>query len=109
MDDLSKTRKKTRWGDIFNNYLSQGCDYADAAFRADEWEKLNSRRNKQTDMPQSDVYEISVIEAKINKIKQRLFWYENRPDDDRVVEMVDQLRAYRKQLIELNENPANYI
>lgn len=102
-------RKEWTWGAIFDKYLAEGCDYADAAYRADEWEKLNSRRTKQTDMPQSDAYEISVIESKIDKIKQKLFWYDNRPDDNEVVEMIDKLRGYRKRLIELNANPNQYI
>jgi hypothetical protein len=34
------------WGAIFDKYLAQGCDYADAAYRADQWEKLNLRKNK---------------------------------------------------------------
>ena len=27
------------WGDIFNKYRRRGHDHADAAYRADQWEK----------------------------------------------------------------------
>lgn len=31
------------WGDAFWHYASSGHDYADAAYRADEWEKRRAR------------------------------------------------------------------
>ena len=31
------------WGDVFWHYASAGHDYADAAYRADEWEKRRAR------------------------------------------------------------------
>lgn len=35
----SKKHRKTKWGDIFDKYLAQGCDYAYAAYKeASFWE-----------------------------------------------------------------------
>ena len=33
---MDKRRPKV-WGDEFQRHVSNGCDHADAAFRADEW------------------------------------------------------------------------
>lgn len=36
---MAKAKVKT-WGDEFQRHLSNGCDHADVAYRADEWERL---------------------------------------------------------------------
>jgi hypothetical protein len=32
-------RRWRSWGDVFRHYLNRGHDHADAAYRADEWER----------------------------------------------------------------------
>ena len=36
---MIKAKKKT-WGDEFQRHVSNGHDYADAAYRADEWKRI---------------------------------------------------------------------
>ena len=33
------------WGHVYQHYLDKGCDHADAAYRADEWEKRKERKD----------------------------------------------------------------
>ena len=42
---MSKAKTKT-WGDEFHRHLSNGCDHADAAYRADEWERLRCVKSR---------------------------------------------------------------
>lgn len=41
---MSETKRRTTWGDVFRRNLAKGMDHADAAFRADEWEKRRRRK-----------------------------------------------------------------
>lgn len=42
---MPKAKAKT-WGDEFQRHLANGCDHADAAYRADEWERLRSIKSR---------------------------------------------------------------
>lgn len=39
-------RKTKTWGDEFQRHLSNGCDHADAAYRADEWARQRRRKSR---------------------------------------------------------------
>ena len=41
---MAKTKKKT-WDDVFNRHLDKGMDHADAAYRADQWERQRARQS----------------------------------------------------------------
>ena len=45
---MAKKRPKT-WDDEFNRHLDKGMDHADAAYRADEWERQRARRSLNRD------------------------------------------------------------
>lgn len=45
----SKKILKTKWGDIFDKYLAEGCDYAYAAYKADEWERSADKSPERSD------------------------------------------------------------
>ena len=42
---MAKARAKT-WDDVFNGHLDKGMDHADAAYRADEWERRRRRKSR---------------------------------------------------------------
>ena len=52
---MAKEKPKT-WGDEFQRHVSNGCDHADAAYRADEWERLKTGRERRSvsDAPGTD-------------------------------------------------------
>ena len=50
----------------------------------------------------SIAYEITLLEVRIDKIKQELFWYDNVPKDEEIVELVMQWRDMEKRLQVLN-------
>ena len=43
-------------------------------------------------------YKKTILEGRIDRIKQRLFFYDNRPSDGEVVELIDEWRNINKQL-----------
>ncbi len=45
---MAKAKPKT-WDDEFQRHVCKGCDHADAAYRADEWERLKAGRTKRAD------------------------------------------------------------
>ncbi|MCZ6608451.1 MAG: hypothetical protein O7A66_00420 [Alphaproteobacteria bacterium] len=42
---MAKPKTKT-WGDEFQRHVSNGCDHADAAYRADEWQRLRRIKSR---------------------------------------------------------------
>lgn len=48
-------------------------------------------------------YDMTAVQQKINKIEQKLFWYDNVPEDARIVELIKQWREYRRELEELQK------
>ena len=46
----------------------------------------------------------SLIERRVDKIKQVLFWYDNIPDDERIVALVKEWHDLNKRLIDAGLN-----
>lgn len=46
-------------------------------------------------------YEQTIIEVRIDKIQQKLFWYDNVPPDEHIVAYILEWRECRKRLKEL--------
>ena len=67
---------------------------------------MNDETNEQaSNAPGSmqNAYAKTSIEQRVNKIEQKLFWYDNLPEDDRIVEYVKEWRECLRKLKALNE------
>lgn len=54
------------------------------------------------DDPLEEAYQQTILEQRIDKIWQKLFWYDNVPSDEDIAHLVMKWREYRTKLKRLN-------